>query len=337
MRRNVIVIGASAGGVEALRTLVKALPADLPAAVLIVLHVPSYGGSVLPAILQRSGNLPARHPIDGERVTEGKIIVAPPDHHLVIHDWRIRLTRGPRENGHRPAIDVLFRSAARSVGARSIGVVLSGVLDDGTAGLAAITARGGLALAQDPRDALYPAMPLNAIENVPVEHVASADQLGHLLAELCKQEFPEVDVPPSELMEIETDVAMMDDDAMDERDRPGRPSGFSCPDCNGVLWEIHDGDLVRYRCRVGHAWSSESLFGEQAQQLEAALWMALRGLEEKAALARTMGERARERNSPLTAARFTEQAEEASRAAVLIRSMLEADVGSRQERDAGSE
>jgi two-component system chemotaxis response regulator CheB len=332
MRRDVIVLGASAGGVEALRTVVAALPADLPAAVVVVLHVPAYGGSVLPAILQRAGNLPARHPDDADSLTEGEIVVAPPDYHLVLDDSQVRLTRGPRENGHRPAIDVTFRSAARAVGARAIGVVLSGVLDDGTAGLAAIKARGGIAVVQDPDDAIYPAMPRNAIEHVEVEHVATAEQIGQLLAELCKEELPEIERPTTELMEIETDLAMMDDDAMNLHEHPGRPSGFSCPDCNGVLWEIHDGDLVRFRCRVGHAWSSESLFGEQDQQLEAALWMALRGLEEKAALARTMGQRAHERNSPLTAARFAEQAEEASRAASLIRSMLESDVGSRQDR-----
>lgn len=336
MRRNVIVIGASAGGVEALRTLVAALPADLPAAVLVVLHVPSYGGSVLPAILQRSGPLTARHPDGTEPLTDGEIIVAPPDHHLVVDGSHIRLARGPRENGHRPAIDVLFRSAARAAGARVIGVVLSGVLDDGTAGLSAITAQGGIAVVQEPQDAMYPGMPLHAIEHVAVEHVATADQLGQLLAQLCKEEVPDVERPTPDLMEIETDLAMMDDEAMSQHDRPGRPSGFSCPDCNGVLWEIHDGNLVRYRCRVGHAWSSESLFGEQAQQLEAALWMALRGLEEKAALARTMGERAQERNSPLTAVRFSEQADEASRAASLIRSMLEADIGSRNEGAGGS-
>jgi two-component system chemotaxis response regulator CheB len=336
MRRDVIVIGASAGGVEALRTLVAALPADLPAAVLVVLHVPPYGGSVLPAILQRAGHLRARHPEGGERLTMGEIVVAPPDHHLVMHDSHVRLTRGPRENGHRPAIDVLFRSAARAAGARVIGVVLSGVLDDGTAGLAAITARGGMAVVQDPDDALYPGMPRNAIEHVAVEHVATAEQLGPLLVELCKEEIPDVEQPPSDLIEIETDMAMMDDDAMNQDERPGRPSGFSCPDCSGVLWEIHDGDIVRYRCRVGHAWSSESLLGEQEQQLEAALWMAMRGLEEKAALARTMGERAQERNSPLTATRFADQAEEATRAASLIRAMLEADIGSRRERGTAS-
>lgn len=334
MRRNVIVIGASAGGVEALRSVVAGLPIDLPATVLVVLHVPAYGGSVLPAILGRAGPLPARHPTSDEPLAEGRILVAPPDHHMVLDLNRVLLTRGPRENGHRPAIDVLFRSAARAAGARVIGVVLSGVLDDGTAGLTAIASRGGLTVVQDPDDAMYPGMPQSAIDHVAVDHVATADEIGHLLVRLCKEEIGDVEEPPSPLMDIEAELAMLNDDAMNEPDRPGRPSGFSCPDCNGVLYEIHDGDLVRYRCRVGHAWSPESLFGEQAQQLEGALWMALRGLEEKAALARTMGERATDRNNPLTARRFGEQAEEAARAASLIRSMLEAHVGSPNENEA---
>lgn len=331
MRRDVIVIGASAGGVEALRAVVAELPEDLPAAVLVVLHIPSYGGSVLPAILSRSGPLPAQHPHSGEQLREGTVFVAPPDHHLVVDGSIVRPTRGPRENGHRPAIDVLFRSAARTAGARVIGVVLSGVLDDGTAGLSAIAARGGATIVQDPFDALYPGMPRNAIEHVAVDHVLPAAEIGNLVVRLCKEEIPDVEQPASPLLEIEADIAMMDEEAMSVDERPGRPSGFSCPDCNGVLWEIHDGELVRYRCRVGHAWSAESLLGEQAQQLDGALWMALRGLEEKAALARTMGQRARERNNPLTAGRFEEQAEEAARAAGLIRSMLESHVGSRHD------
>jgi two-component system chemotaxis response regulator CheB len=336
MRRNMIVIGASAGGVEALRSVVAKLPRDLPAAVFVVLHIPAYGGSVLPAILTRAGELPAHHPNSAEPIVEGAIYVAPPDHHLVIDGGAVRLTRGPQENGHRPAVDVLFRSAARSAGARVIGVVLSGVLDDGTAGLTAIAARGGATVVQDPADALYPSMPQSAIEHVAVQHVAPADELGDLLARLCKEELPDVEHPASSLLEIEADVAMMEDDAMNQDDRPGRPSGFSCPDCNGVLWEIHDGDLIRYRCRVGHAWSAESLLGEQAQQLDSALWMALRGLEEKSALARTMAQRARERNSPLTAGKFDEQAQEALRAATLIRSMLETHVGSSNDAEAGA-
>lgn len=336
MRRNVIVVGASAGGVEALRALVGALPVDLPATVLVVLHIPSYGGSVLPAILRRAGRLPARHPTAQEPLRNGEIIIAPPDQHLLLDDSVIRLSRGPRENGHRPAVDVLFRSAARAAGPRVIGVVLSGVLDDGTAGLAAIAARGGVTVVQDPADAVYPGMPRNAIEHVDVEHVLAVDEIAKLLVRLCDEEIEGPEEPPPPIMEVEANLAMMDDDAMDQPDRPGEPSGFSCPDCNGVLFEISDGRIMRYRCRVGHAWSAESLFGEQNQQLEGALWMALRGLEEKAALARTMRERAVERGNPMIAQRFTEQAAEATRAARLIRSMLERHVGSADEVEAGA-
>lgn len=327
MRRNVIVIGASAGGVEALRTLVAGLPVDLPAVVLVVLHVPPYGGSVLPAILARSGPLPAQHPEHEQALSEARIWVAPPDHHMALVDDHVILTRGPRENGLRPAVDVLFRTAARAKGAQVIGVVLSGVLDDGTAGMNAISARAGVTVVQDPEDALYPGMPRSAIEHVSVDHVVPISDMAQLLVKLCKEEGVDADPDISPLLAIEADMALMDGDAMNQADRPGRPSGFSCPDCNGVLWEIHDGELVRYRCRVGHAWSAESLLGEQSEQLDGALWMALRGLEEKAALARTLSERALERGSALTADRFTEQAEDASRAAGLIRSMLESHLG----------
>jgi two-component system chemotaxis response regulator CheB len=328
MRRNLIVVGASAGGVEALRSLVAGLPPDLPAAVLVVLHVPSYGGSVLPAILERAGDLPADHPEGEQPLEEGRIYVAPPDHHLLVVDGHCVVTRGPRENGHRPAIDVLFRSAARADGPRVIGVVLSGVLDDGTAGLQAIAQRGGTTIVQDPADALYDAMPRSALEHVPVDHVAPAAEIGNLLARLAKVVVVDRGEPTPRLMETEIEVALMEEHVMHEDERPGRPSAFSCPDCSGVLWEIHDGDLVRYRCRVGHAWSADSLLGQQAEQLDSALWMALRGLEEKAALARTLASRARDRNSPLMSQRYEEQATEATRAAETLRSMLARHVGS---------
>ena len=270
MRRDVVVIGASAGGVEALRTLVTKLPADLPATILVVLHLPPYGGSVLPAILARSGNLPARHPISGERLSVGTILVAPPDHHLIVDRDRVVLIRGPQENGHRPAIDVLFRSAARSVGPRAIGVVLSGVLDDGTAGLVAVASRGGAAIVQDAQDALYSGMPTSALRHVPDAHVCPAAEIADLLTDLTGEEVEDRG-PAPQLMEFETGIAKMDDDAINNPERPGVPSGFSCPDCNGSLWEIREGDLVRYRCRVGHAWSSESLYGEQSERLDGAL------------------------------------------------------------------
>ena len=325
MRRDIVVVGASAGGVEALRTLAASLRPGLPATVLVVLHVPAYGGSVLPAILDRAGPLSARHAVGGDRLTPGEVLVARPDHHLAVHDSTVLLTRGPRENGHRPSVDVLFRTAARAAGARVIGVVMSGVLDDGTAGLAAIHERGGVVVVQDPEDALYPDMPSHAIEHVAVDHVAFAKDVGPLLEKLCAEDVEAAERSPSSLMEIETGLAMMDDAAINDPERPGRPSGFSCPDCAGTLFEIREGELIRYRCRVGHAWSAESLLGEQALQLDGALWMALRGLEEKAALARELAGRARQRHSYLTAVRFDEQADEATQAATLIRTMLQSE------------
>ena len=306
--RDRVVVGASAGGVEVLRSLVSQLPADFPAAVLIVLHVPAYGGSVLPHILARCGPLPVRHAGADDQLEPGTILVAPPDHHLIVQDGSATISRGPRENGHRPAVDVLFRSAARAAGPRTIGVVLSGVLDDGTAGLRAIAARGGVTVVQDPAEAMYPNMPLSAINQVEVDHVVAAADMGELLVKLVSEEINAEAPPITTLMEIETDLARMDDDAMNSEVHAGTPSGFSCPDCAGVLWEIRDGALVRYRCRVGHAWSAESLLGEQSQMLDSALWMALRGLEEKASLSRTLSERARDRGNNFTAARFSDQA-----------------------------
>lgn len=334
MRRDVIVVGASAGGVEALRTLVAGLPADLPATVLVVLHIPAYGGSVLPAILGRAGALPASHPGPRQRLTESVIWVAPPDHHLAVADSHVVVTRGPRENGHRPAVDVLFRSAARALGPRVVGVVLSGALDDGTAGLAAVAARGGVTVAQDPADALYPGMPSSAIQHVGVDHVLPVKQIADLLWTLCNEEVVLDEPAVSPLLELEAGLALMDDDAMNEPERPGTPSGFSCPDCSGVLFEIEDGELVRYRCRVGHAWSAESLFGEQSTQLDTALWMALRGLEEKAALARTLRARALERGNSLSASRFAQQAADATSAASTLRELLDSHLGVDDDRPA---
>jgi two-component system chemotaxis response regulator CheB len=239
--RDIIVVGASAGGVEALGQMVRGLPADLPAAVFVVLHVPAHGTSVLPSILRRAGPLPAHHAKDGEPIHPGRLYIAPPDFHMLLKNGHVRLARGPTENSHRPAVDPLFRTAARRYGRRVIGVVLSGVLDDGTAGLLAVKNQGGLAVVQHPDDALYRNMPQNALEQVAVDHAAPAGQLGPLLARLAAEPLPpaaESQVSPE--MEMETDMAELELEAMQSFARPGTPSGFACPECNGVLWELHE-------------------------------------------------------------------------------------------------
>jgi two-component system, chemotaxis family, protein-glutamate methylesterase/glutaminase len=318
---GIVVVGASAGGVEALTDLTASLPGDLPAAVFVVLHLPATGTSALPEILCRHGPLPAAHVKDGEPIQPGRVYVAPPDHHVLLRTGHVHLSRGPRENGHRPAIDPLFRSAAREYATRVIGLVLSGALDDGTAGLLAIKSRGGTAVVQDPADALYPGMPGNALEQVQVDHVAAAASMGKLLARLITdQAVPPAD-PAPRAMQVEVEMEGFSLEAF-EGNHPGRPSGFSCPDCNGVLWQIQDGGLERYRCRVGHAWSPESLLTQQSEALEAALWIALRSLEERAALARRLAEPARRRGHSITATRFEEQAAEAEHAARLVRDLL---------------
>ncbi|GAA4665087.1 chemotaxis protein CheB [Kineococcus glutinatus] len=319
--RDVVVVGASAGGVEALRTLVAGLPADFPATVLVVLHVPATGSGALAAILDRAGPLPARQAASGEHLPRGTVLVARPDHHLLVLDEQVVVSAGPRENGHRPAVDALFRSAARSLGPRVVGVVLSGMLDDGSAGLVAVRSRGGVGVVQDPADAMYAGMPRNAIEAAAPEHVVPVADIPALLTRLVGE--PVLDAPPpSALLEEETAVARFDIEQIDGDDHPGEPAGYSCPDCAGALWRIEESGFLRFRCRVGHAWSTESLLAQQAETMDSALWMALRSLEERAALTRELGRRAESAGRSISAARFAERAAEEHRAAVLIRELL---------------
>ena len=331
---DIIVVGASAGGVETLTQLVRDLPPDLPAAIFIVLHLPSQSKSVLPSILNRSiqkrqGNtsLQAVHPQDGEAIQLGRIYVAPPDYHLLIKKGYIRLARGPRENSHRPAVDPLFRTAARAYGQRVVGVVLSGTLDDGTAGLLAIKQQGGVAVVQDPDEALYSGMPRSAIENVDIDYILRVSELPSTLMELAYKSVETEGASMSSEMEMEADIAELELEAMQDFNRPGKPSGFGCPECGGSLWELQEGSLIRFRCRTGHAYSTGSLLAEQSEALETALWMALRALEEKAALVDRLAGRARDRHQPLSAKRFAEQAQVAQQRATLLRQLLLKDDG----------
>jgi two-component system chemotaxis response regulator CheB len=271
--RNIIVIGCSVGGVEALQKLVAGLPKSLPAAVFVVLHLAPQGTSVLPQILSRIGTLPAVHPRDNDAIRPGHIYIAPPDKHLMIEDGRVRVTHGPKENRHRPAVDPLFRSAARWHGQRVIGVVLTGSLDDGTAGLLTIKRRGGIAIVQDPQDALAPGMPLSALEIVRVDYVANIEEIPALLKKLVGVDVMENGKGKSSRLKKETEIAELDNmHAIEDENRPGNPSQFACPECGGVLWELDGEGMLRFRCRVGHAYTADSLSVEQAEAVEGALW-----------------------------------------------------------------
>jgi len=324
--RFVIVMGASAGGVEALTRIVRDLPKDLPAAVFVTIHFPATGSSALARILGRAGKMAATHAVDGQRMQEGHIYIAPPDHHLLVFPDRMRLYRGPRENGNRPAVDPMFRSAALAFGARVIAVIMSGNLDDGTSGLIAVKRRGGIAVVQDPEEALFPSMPQSAVDHVSADHVVKLENMPALLNDLVRRTL--VAEEPVESDDAEKDVEYSEVDMArisDADSHPGVLAPFGCPDCGGTLWEVREGELIRFRCRVGHAWTSEALLARQSETLDAALWTALRALEESAALSQQLAARAHTRGNARLAERLADNALLASRRAEVIRNVLVAD------------
>lgn len=318
---RVVAIGASAGGVEALRTLAAGLPADLAAAVLIVLHIPSYAKSQLPAILSRAGPLPAKQAEDGETIEAGRIYVAPPDRHLLVRAGRIHLSSGPRENHSRPAIDPMFRSIAREYGSRAIGVVLSGALYDGSAGLLAIKARGGIAIVQDPNEAIADSMPRSALRLVDVDEIAPAGEIGRLLGRLVEApatgEDDDMNQPPEPIEEVIREVI----GAQAEDERADEVTIYTCPECGGVMFQQGEGAALSFWCHVGHAYAPELLLGQKADEIEAALWACMRMLTEKATLTRQLATRSRAESS-VHASRAEEQAELAERQAELIKELL---------------
>ncbi|MGQ0608927.1 MAG: chemotaxis protein CheB [Chloroflexota bacterium] len=319
----IVVIGASAGGVEALTQLVRGLHSDLDAAVCVVLHIPSDSASNLPEILDRAGSLPAGHARDGDALVAGRILVAPPDHHLTVVDGRAHVARGPRENGNRPALDPLFRSAAIAHGAAAIGVVLSGALDDGAAGLTAIKARGGSAVIQAPDDAIFPSMPLNAAERVAVDHAMPAGELGPLISDLVAR-LTEEGASVSTHARTSTEPVPLEAQTSSDmyEDPPGRPSHYSCPECGGVLWHADSPVDADLRCRTGHAYSFQALERSQRDSVEAAMWTALRALEENALTTRSLAEDARKAGRDRSADRFAKRRDEAERQAAIIREAL---------------
>lgn len=324
--RDIVVLGFSAGGLEPLLDIVRTIPRDLPAALFVTHHFPRDATSVLPELLKATRTLEVSPTLDHERIRHGWIYVAPPDKHLLVHQGFIRLGHGPRENGHRPAIDPLFRSAARAYGPRVVGVILSGTMDDGTLGLLDIKRAGGVAVVQDPKEALFDGMSRSAIEAVDVDYEVPHTRVPELLVELSHgdEEVPEavgVSMDDREATEPGSDPAETGTSALAAGHVSGELSVFTCPDCGGVMWEQSSGGLLRYVCHVGHAYSEKSLIESHSDALETALWTALRALEESAELNRRMARRKRPSGDGL-AARYSNHARRLEERATLIRNVL---------------
>jgi two-component system chemotaxis response regulator CheB len=319
-RHDIIVLGTSAGGVDALVRLVKGLPAGLPAALYIVCHIGTRERSQLPEILSRAGPLLASHARDGEPIRYGHISVAPPDRHLVLTPQGARLVHGPHENRHRPAIDPLFRSAARAFGPRVVGVVLTGALTDGTAGLMAIRSADGIAVVQDPAEAFAPSMPQTARDVAGADYVVPLAEMPHLLTRLVQQPPPEEGgtnmVDPLEQVPQTIEQTFQEQEGDGRR---GQLSVYTCPECGGSMWQVNEKTLTRFRCHTGHVYYGDTLLAEQSAALEAALWTAVRIFKEKAMLSQQLASLERGGGSPETAKRYDEEAAVARRYGDLIK------------------
>jgi two-component system chemotaxis response regulator CheB len=323
--RDIVVIGASAGGLQALQQILSAMPRDVEAALLAVLHTADHSGSMLPQILQRRSDMPVSHPCDRDPIQRGQVYIAPPGFHMIVEEGFLRVLQGPRENLHRPAIDPLFRSAAAAYGRRVIGVILTGMLGDGTAGLMVVNARGGEAIVQDPENASFPSMPRSALDQVPNAHVLPLDQIPAFLLQLIGEQLPSEAEPANQASlgaAKETRIAELNMDEVSSEDRLGHPSPFACPDCGGVLWEIEQSGFLRFRCRVGHAFTPQHLGVQQRQAVETALWEALRALEESASLYRRMAGRAKTSHHELPARLYQERASNTESNAKILRDFL---------------
>jgi two-component system, chemotaxis family, protein-glutamate methylesterase/glutaminase len=316
--KEIVVIGASTGGIDALKIIASGLPAEFAASVLIVLHVSPHGLGILPEILMRSGPLPATNARDWEQLKPGHIYVAPPDYHLLIErGGYARVTQGPKENRFRPAVDPLFRSAAYAFGPRVVGVVLTGWLDDGTAGLHAVKECGGTAVVQHPEDALAPSMPLSAMKHVEVDHCVPLEEIAPLLVRLTKTPAAEEgEYPVPDRIETEVRIAM-EDQAVNVM-KWGEPSLYACPECHGVLLQLLEGSHLRFRCHTGHAYSADSLAAEMAEKSEESLWAAVRSIREQAMLLRLLAEHQAGHDNAAQAENLARKAEELERNSGLL-------------------
>lgn len=321
---RVVVVGASAGGIDALRTLTAGLPEDFPAPVCIVMHTSPQSPGVLDGILNRVSPLPVKAPRAAEPLRAGHIYVAPPDHHLLIEPGMLRLTKGPRENRFRPAIDPLFRSAAQVYGPAAIGAVLTGNLDDGAAGLWTIKQLGGVAIVQDPDDAEHPSMPLSALNLVEVDHCTRLAEIPPLLVRLttaATQSPGDIIVPDH--VDIELRIAKQEHPVDAGIERLGVPSNYACPECHGVLLQMKEAQRLRFRCHTGHAYSAESLVAAVQEGIDGAVWNAIRALEEGALLMRHLAMHLEEAGHGAPAGEYAGRARDTRRQADALRAVLD--------------
>ena len=318
---DIVVIGASAGGVEALRELVGGLPPDFSGSLFVVLHMPPNLPSHLARILQRAGPLPAVQVMEPQVVSPGTIYVAPPNQHLIVHRGHVQPFPGPRENSARPSVDVLFRSAARAYGPRVIGVILSGTLNDGALGLAAINLRGGVTIVQDPQEAMFAGMPESALSAAPAAYCLPVAEIPLKLVELARHHFEHVPMD-SNFQPIDEPTTVHAADEPDETSPklPNAASGLTCPECHGSLWELSNGESLRYECRVGHTYGVDALMTEQGEAVEAALWAAINSLQERAGTFRRLLEQQRSAVAP--ARDYDERAERTEAQAGVLHDLL---------------
>lgn len=320
--RDILAIGTSAGGVEALLSLARSFPGDFPAAVLVTLHLSSEFRSSLDEVLNRAGALRAVFAKEDEPVRKGHIYIAPVDRHMLMIGDRLVLGHGSRENNARPAIDPMMRSVAACCGSRAIGVVLTGTLNDGASGLWAIDQCGGITVIQDPNDAAFPDMPLNALNRLQPDHVVTLAAMPKLLSSLVTQSAGD-QMPVPESVKFEIEIARGGYATIEQMDGFGRRSGLACPDCHGAMWEVDEGDLVRYRCHVGHTYTAELMSVALDENLRRALGSATRALEERRALARKLEAQAEKNDQPHLAASWGRRAREFEQELKVIRSSIE--------------
>jgi two-component system chemotaxis response regulator CheB len=318
--RDIVVIGTSAGGVEALRSIARGLPPDLGAAVFVVLHLWPKSQSLLPQILNGAGRLPAAQAVDGEALVYGRIYIAPPDRHLLLNRSEVRVVRGPRENRHRPSIDVLFRSAALAYGPRVTAVLLTGADDDGTAGARAVREAGGLVLVQDPHESAFPTMPQSALQNVKDVRCLKLEEIPEAIVRLAQQPVAAGPASGNGHPPLAQEVRLQETAEREKArsEEMGTPSAFGCPECGGTLWELDpESGYLRFRCRVGHAYTADTLLRDQEDATDRALWSAVRALEESAAVSRRLA-----KTSEAFEEHYLERAREREGNAAIIRRLL---------------